>query len=205
MLRAQEDRIVSLRAQFASTTTFAGTERSADGVLIVQKPDRFRLRLFLPLGLALFDYLSVGERTWVTAPRSPQRSGESQPDAAPAFSRNDLGQAFLRGDYAYPGDCEATDAPGAEVVIACRVAGEIRRELRVARATGLIAEETSYERGLARMILRPDDYRPVGVLWLPFHIYMVYPEKGASVDIRIQAYELNPVLDAVLFQPPTEL
>src|SRR4029077_17363035 len=115
-LRAEEDRVHSLRARFSSVTRMPGAERSADGVLLVAKPDRFRLRLMLPFGLTVFDYLNVGDHSWMTLPLAdPQQRAHAQ-EFAP-FSRDDLGQAFLRGAYAFPGDCTAAAADAAQVAV----------------------------------------------------------------------------------------
>ncbi len=201
-MRAQEDRIRSMRARFSATTAYGGEERSADGVLLVVKPDRFRLRLFLPLGLTVFDYLDRGDRTWITMPMRSEREGPPPEDLA-VFSREDLGQAFLRGDYTFPGRCDASAAAD-EVVITCREAQQVVREIRVAAATGTISQETSYADGAPRMVLRYSDYRAVDSQALPFRISMLYPAKGMSVDITIWRYELNPHLADALFQPPEE-
>jgi hypothetical protein len=104
-LRENEARIRSLRARFVASTVYQGVERTAQGVLLVRKPDRFRLRLVLPFGFTLFDYLSVGEDVWTVAPFAGEKSAELAP-----FSRQDLGAAFLRGADAFPGECKAEGA-----------------------------------------------------------------------------------------------
>jgi hypothetical protein len=196
-LREQEARIHSLRARFVASTSYQGVERTAQGVLLVRKPDRFRLRLVLPFGLTLFDYLSVGENVWTVAPFA----GEKSADLAP-FSRQDLGAAFLRGADAFPGQCKAeADARG--VAVACREcdACPVLRAFLLENGTATVLEEVGYGDSGPRVSLTYDVQREVEGHLLPFHIHLRDLARGAEVDIRIQAYEVNPELRDALFLP----
>jgi outer membrane lipoprotein-sorting protein len=197
-IRAREDALHTLRARFTAVTRMPDVERSADGVLLVAKPDRFRLRLLLPFGITVCDYLTVGERSWIALPLADARQREQLGEFAP-FSRDDLGAAFLRGRYAFPGECEAVPAAGDDVWVRCREADALRRTLLI---TGdVIAEETSYNGDSPRMAIRYSDYRDVDGMPLPFHIALSYPQHQQSVDITIQRYEVNPPLADGLFLP----
>jgi outer membrane biogenesis lipoprotein LolB len=197
-VRAREDQVRTLRARFASLARLPDTERSADGVLLIAKPDRFRLRLMLPFGFTVFDYLTVGERTWTALPLADASQRDRAGEFAP-FSRDDLGQAFLRGPYAFPGQCDAAPAPGDQVWVSCRDGAELRRTLLIDR-NGIV-EETSYEAGAPRLVIRYADYRAVGATSLPFRITLDYGQRQQSVDITIHSYEVNPRLADALFQP----
>jgi outer membrane lipoprotein-sorting protein len=196
-VRAEEDRVHSLRARFSSVTRLPGGERSADGVLLVVKPDRFRLRLMLPFGLTVFDYLNVGDQTWMALPLADPQQRAHAEEFAP-FSRDDLGQAFLRGAYAFPGDCTAAAAGAAQVVVRCRVDGVLRRSLLIGDEG--IVEETTHAGDTARMVIRYADYRN----GRPYHITLEYPQHQQSVDITIQQYEVNPTLSDDLFRPAAD-
>lgn len=197
-VRAREDQVRSLRVRFSSVTRLPGAERSADGVLLVAKPDRFRLRLMLPFGLTVFDYLNVGDRTWMALPLADEQQRSRAGEFAP-FSRDDLGQAFLRGAYAFPGDCVAAACGGEKVSVSCRADGELRRTLLIGEDG--VNEETSYAAGTPRMRIRYADHRDADGFWLPFHITLEYPQRQQSVDITIQQYEVNPTLPDELFRP----
>jgi len=198
-VQAQESRVRSLRARFSSVTRLPGGEREADGVLLVAKPDRFRLRLMLPFGFTVFDYLNVGDQTWMALPLADAAQRNRMGEFAP-FSREDLGQAFLRGAYAFPGQCDAAQAAAGDVVVVtCREGGAVRRTLHIG-GTGIV-EETSYEGGAARLVIRYADYRDAGGVSVPFRITMDYPQRQQSVDITIDRYEVNPVLSDDLFRP----
>jgi hypothetical protein len=69
----REEQVRSLRARFSSVARTSGVERAADGVLLIAKPDRFRLRLMLPFGITVFDYLNIGEQTWTVLPPPMRR------------------------------------------------------------------------------------------------------------------------------------
>jgi len=200
-VRAEEDEIRSLRARFSSVTQLRGAQRSADGVLLVAKPDRFRLRLMLPFGLTVFDYLNVGEQSWMALPLADADQRRQTGEFAP-FSRDDLGQAFLRGSFAFPGDCAAAASGPDEVSVDCRAAGELRRTLRIG-ADG-VREETSYADGTPRMRIRYADRREVSGVWLPFQITLEYPRRQQSIAITVQHYDVNPTLSDDLFQPAAE-
>jgi outer membrane biogenesis lipoprotein LolB len=197
-VRASEDRVRSLRARFSSVVRLPDGERSADGVLLIAKPDRFRLRLMLPLGITVFDYLNVGEQTWTALPLAGEQARARVDQFAP-FSRQDLGQAFLRGAHAFPGDCDAAPATDDQVWVSCREAGMLRRTVLIGRH-GII-EETTYDEGVQRLVIRYADYRAVDGMSLPYRIALEYPQRRQSVEITIERYEVNPVLSDTLFQP----
>lgn len=201
-VRAREERIVSLRASFSAETQSDGKRRAADGVLLVRKPDRFRLRMMLPFGLTVFDYLSVGDLIWVELPLEGSKA-ERQPDDLAPFSRDDLGATFLRGKYAFPGTCEPVHAEAGDVVVECPPSSRAMREIHIDPRNSTITEEKSYDAGGPRLVIRYGDYRPVDDVPLPFRISLNYPGRLLSVDITIQRYEVNPELPDDLFQPVT--
>jgi hypothetical protein len=195
-LRGREDRIVTLRARFTSTARADAQSHTTTGVLLVHKPDRFRLRLLLPIGLTVLDYLQVGGQTYVEHPLA-----HHAPVDDAAFSQADLAAAFLRGPDAFPGVCQPSRASDAVVVICRNAAGARLRELHVNAADATILHESSYDGDRVRVRIRYDDYRPVADLTLPFRIVMQYPGRAMTVEIAIQRYEVNPVLAAALFRP----
>ena len=199
-VRANEERIGSLRARFTANTSAGGEERRTDGVLLVKKPNRFRMRLMLPFGPTIFDYVSWGERSQLTLPLQGSDSSAPPPGVAP-FSRADVDEAFLRGSHAFPGTCMPRRDSGAVVVLCRDAGGALLRRLNLDPNTGTIGDETSFEGGVPRMVLRYGDYRAVGDQYMPFHVTMIYPQRDLSVDITISSYELNPQLSDALFEP----
>jgi outer membrane biogenesis lipoprotein LolB len=197
-VQANEERIHSLRARFSSVAHVGDTDRSADGVLLVVKPDRFRLRLMLPIGFTVFDYLCVGDQTWVSLPLAGEKERAGVDQFAP-FSREDLGQAFLRGPYAFPGVCDAAPAPNDQVWVTCRDGDVLRRTILI--GSDGIVEEAAYSDGVQRLLIRYADYRSLDGASLPYRITLEYPQRRQSVDIAIDRYEVNPALSDDLFRP----
>lgn len=201
-VRADEDRIRSLRARFHSRSLHRGQTRAADGVLLVRKPDRFRLRLMLPFGLTVFDYVGREDGAWISLPLHGDRG--ALPADLGFFSRENLGAAFLRGAYAFPGTCRAASAAQQEVEVTCRDGrdAQLTRTLRLDARSATIREESSRMNGAPHMIIRYHDYRRVGDLLLPFRIELNDPAREMSVEISIDHYEVNPTLADELFAVP---
>ncbi len=199
-VQAREGRIRTLRARFTAVTQTGNAQHRVDGVLLVKKPDRFRMRLMLPFGPTVFDYVSWGERTQVTLPLQ-RMSGAAPPPAFAPFSQEDLGEAFLRGTYAFPGTCAPTREADAVAVVCRDQSGGLLRRLDLDPSNATIRDESSFEAGAPRMVLVYGDYRPAADAYLPFHIVMSYPQRDLSVVISISGYDVNTSLADALFEP----
>lgn len=191
-LAAQEAQIHTLRAQFKATVTNLKGRRSATGVLVVRKPDRFRVRLAAGFGMTVMDYLSVGERIRLDLPMSRTILFDAQVDDGNAFHAADLRAAFLRGHHAYPGECRST-LQGEWTTIECGT-----RRLRV--RDGDLLEESAVDAAGVRMSTTYGDIRDVNGMRLPHTISMQYPRDDVQLDVVVQRYEINPELEDQLFQ-----
>lgn len=202
VVRERENETRSLRGSFKATASHGSGESDVQGVLLVRKPDRFRMRLMLPFGFTVLDYVSHGDRAWTFLPLAKGESSEE----AHLFSPADVRETFLRGPAAFPGTCTATDESAAAVEVVCRSCDEcpVLRSLRLDRHSATIVEETSYDDGAARLTIRYGDYREVDGLPLPFQVLMAYPARRLQVAIRIRSYEVNPQLKDELFKPPAQ-
>jgi outer membrane lipoprotein-sorting protein len=200
-IRRREDEVRSLRAAFKATAFHELDQSDVQGVVLVRKPDRFRMRLMLPLGITVLDYVSHGDKAWTFLPLSKDDNAEETPTL---LSPRDVRETFQRGTAAFPGTCSASSGSSATVDVECRPCDEcpILRSMRLDRRRGTISEETSYDTDGPRLSIRYDDYREVDGLPLPFHILMSYPTRRLKVEIRIRAYEVNPELKDELFAPP---
>jgi outer membrane lipoprotein-sorting protein len=199
-VRQREDQIHSLRARFKATAFHGSGESDVHGVLLVRKTNRFRMRLMLPLGITVLDYVNQGDRAWTLSPLS---NGDDAEEAR-LFSPADVRETFLRGAAAFPGTCLATGESAAIVEVACRACDDcpLLRSLHLDRRNGTISEETSYDGGEPRLAIRYADYREVFGQPLPFRVVMTYPARRLKVEIQIRAYEVNPELKDELFEPP---
>ncbi len=191
-LGEQEARIHTLRAQFKAKVTTRDTERNAAGVLLVQKPDRFRLRMSSPFGMTVMDYLSVDRHTRLDLPMNQKVLFDDAIDAGNAFHTTDLRAAFLRGPDAYPPPCQSTESNDA-TLLDCGL-----RHLTL-HGGDLATESESDEAGV-RLTAAYTDIRDVGGMRMPFSIIMQYPRDGVTLEVTIVRYEINPAFSEELFR-----
>ena len=190
----------ALRSRFSARVNRAGEVRRADGVLLVKKPDRFRLRLLLPFGPTVFDYTSWDDHDRMQLPLEGKDFSDAEiADHAP-FSPADLRVVFLGTDGGL--QCSAQGGP-AETVVDCRDReGAVARLIHVDTATRRVAQEVHFVAGQPRLIMQFDDYRQVESVDLPFQISLTYPEKNVRLEITVRSYEVNPTLADELFDAP---
>jgi len=174
--------------------------QTVDGVLLVRKPDDFRMRLTLPLGLTAFDYLRRADGVRIVYPLD-RNDGGTPREALLPFADEDLAPIFLRGAQAFPGDCAAA-LRSDQLVADCRDPSRaLRREIVMAADSGRVREERSYRDGQLRVWLRNDDYRATGSADLPYRIILAYPGTNLRIEIRIHRYDVNPALGERMFEP----
>jgi len=200
VVREREDAVRSLRSVFTAETTFEGRTRKVDGVLVVRKPDRFRLRL-LTLNLTVLDYLRVGKEVKAQVPIEEEEN-KAQRAKYLALARDDFASAFLRGEYAFPAPCRAKTFDAESVQVTCGSLSDqtTSRVFVIDAKTGFIRSEVSYLGAEPRMILQYAEYRPVGDGWLAHHIRMTHPREKRTMVITVSRHELNPALGDELFQ-----
>jgi len=203
LARQREDRVQTLRTRFSSVFQRGNDVRRAQGVLVVKKPERFRLRLVSPFGFTVLDFLSADGSTRLALPLEHKLLKDDEIAREAPFSAADLRPAFLRGDAAFPGTCVADEREGA-VQVDCRDAsGALLRQLRLDRSNAAVLEEISYANGQPRLMTRYSDFRQVDDQPLPFAIELHYPGQDVVLRITVDRYEINPVLGDELFAAGT--
>lgn len=205
-VRHREDTVTTMRARFNATSESGGESTTTSGVLLVAKPDRFRLRLMLPFGLTVFDAVESGGRLQMSLPLQGGATDGDTPRGPLPFSQIDLEEAFLRGAFAFPGRCAARAGGGDAVLVRCAGdAAERARDLRLDAVTATIVEEASFDPSSGdatpRFTVAYSDYRLVENVSLPYRIRLGYPARRISLDIEIEKYEVNPTLASTLFRP----
>jgi hypothetical protein len=214
-VRRQEAAVQSLRARFTVRLRHGTEVRNAAGVLLVKKPERFRLRLLSPFGLTVFDYTSWDGHDRMQLPLEGRQFSDAEIAAHATFSPADMREVFL-GSPGAAEECSAQDE-GAETVVDCRDgAGALTRVLHIQTATRHVSREVQFggghpngqpngePNGQPKLIMRFDDYRRVADVELPFTIDLTNPEKGVTIEITVRSYEVNPSLADSLFaaSPP---
>jgi len=204
IVRQREDTIRTLRAQFAAVVHQGTVERRADGVLLVKKPDRFRMRLVSLFGVTVFDYTRWGTHARMELPLQGTRLMDDEISTGAPFSPGDLRPAFLRAVDAFPGECTPRAAEGATLV-ECRDAdGTLLRTISIEPPAQTIGEEVSYTGNQPHLTIRYSDYRAVGSTVLPFAIALTDAQRDVQIAITLRSYEVNPALDDALFAPAAE-
>jgi outer membrane lipoprotein-sorting protein len=178
---AREAQVRTLRSTFSATITRNGSTRTVSGILIIAKPDRFRFRLMLPFGVTVFDEVRVGRESWLLLPLGTAADVDTET----------LEQGLLPPPLA--ADRCTFAAPRDAVVDA--VCADWRIALRASDAT--LAAQWLPDGSSAQY----QDERPVDGVALPFRIALTYAG-GVTVDVRVEHYDVNPVLAPDLFVPP---
>jgi outer membrane biogenesis lipoprotein LolB len=201
-VRRQEAAIRTLRAHFSARVRRGTQTRTAEGVLVVKKPDRFRLRLLSPFGLTVFDYTSWDAHDRMELPLEGKRFRDAEIAEHALFSPADMREVFLgsAGDDA----ARCTVHGGAqETVVDCRdQEGTLVRLTRIQTATRRVAQQVRMRSGQPELVMEFADYRRVGRLELPFKIDLTSPAKAIHLQITVRNYELNPSLPDSLFAAP---
>lgn len=200
IVQRREEAIQSLRAVFTAETALESRTRKVDGVLVVRKPDRFRLRMML-LNLTVLDYLRAGDEVKAQIPIEEEESAAQRAKFL-ALARDDFASAFLRGAYAFPGACRTRPFDQESVQVTCGALSDqtTSRVVIIDAKTGFIRSEVSYLGNEPRMILQYGEYRPSGEAWMPHHIRMTHPREKRTMVIQVSRYELNPALGDELFR-----
>jgi len=201
--RRREDFIHTLRARFAATVTRLHDVRRAEGVLVVKKPDRFRLRLLSAFGFTVFDYVSWGAHARLELPLEGRRIEDDQIASHSAFAPSDMRALFLREARPAHLTCVPATESGTDTVVTCRDGeGQTRRRVRIDSATATVREETQLAGDHVDVTMRFGDYRAVDATLLPYHIELLYPERAVRLAITVRSYEVNPELADDLFVWP---
>lgn len=195
----------ALRARFTVAMRAGKTDRRSEGVLLVKKPDRFRLRLLSLLGFTVLDYTSTGQHARMELPLEGERFVDDEIERHAPFSPADMRQVFLHDEDPTAARCVSAVAQGDDVVVLCHGHDDvIERRLVVDRPTATVRQETVFSNGAPRLVLWFDDYRRVDDILLPFAIDLEYPGKDVLLRIDVRGYEVNPVLSDSLFDGRAE-
>lgn len=201
VVRNGGDPVSSLRATFTARVHRGDSNQRANGVLLVQKPDRVRLRLSSPLGFTILDYTSNGgsDRLWL-ASEDRTLSGDELTSTT-SFSPDAVRWIFLRGDR-FGEDCRERDAPEWIIVECGDQSGAPRYRGYVQRDSRLLLREVILDGDEPRLTVVYADYRPTAGVRVPYSIEWTETKLSTRVTIDIDSYEVNPELPVRLFTPP---
>lgn len=197
-VRARERAVQTLRAQFVATMVQGNEERHADGVMLLKRPDRIRLRLVSAFGLTVLDYTRNGDHTRLVLPLEGQ-TFDDPAAAIPAAGAMDFGRLLLRLGDDPTSQCTARDEAGVVVVDCVGAGGGLVRQATIDPPSATVTRDVAFAGSEAEFTMALGDYRIVDETALPYEISISYPRTGARTEIRVRSYAVNPVLDDDLF------
>jgi outer membrane biogenesis lipoprotein LolB len=201
-VRQQEAAIRTLRARFSATVRRGRQTRAADGVLVVKKPDRFRVRLLSPFGLTVFDYTSWDAHDRMELPLEGKLFRDAEIAEHAPFSPADMREVFLGSGGDDTARC-TVQGGALETVVDCRDReGTLARLIRIQTATQRIEQQVRLQSGQPELVMDFADYRRVERMELPFKIALTYPDQAVHLEITVRSYEVNPSLPDSLFDAP---
>ncbi|MEJ2067988.1 MAG: hypothetical protein P8Y09_08590 [Deltaproteobacteria bacterium] len=189
-----------------------GRVLDAQGLLAVQKPDRYRIRLYSPLGVTLWEFVLSPQGFLFRLPsKRIELSGKSEEagEKIPFFPVEALREAFV---HSFEADrIEWQELDWAYLLILhrdeekiCTIRRWINRELLT------LSKEVYFRGDKEELSIDYLDYRfserEEGFL-LPHRIIIHLPQSGLRLQIKIIRYEVNPTFRADMFDlsPPGTL
>ena len=220
-----EDAVALLLRQYGSVKSFKASgkiearlpgekrRRSASLVLMLERPDKLRMRVYRPLAPPVFELVSDGEQRWLFIPSTKT-----------AYYSEGCEPLYM-GDNHVPFSAEtiiAAVAVLADPAAFTAMPAVIREEEGLARLT--LAEKTGAKREIwidattglaARQLLFDADggieadityekHAVEGDVPVPVAIEVAFPQASSSVFLRIDSFRLNPEIPAGAFEfsPP---
>jgi outer membrane lipoprotein-sorting protein len=199
VVRNGGDPVTSLRATFLARVRTGDGVESARGVLLVSKPDRFRMRLSSLFGLTILDYLSNSDddRLWLASADRILVGDEIARSAA--FSPDAVRWIFLRHRRLQQSCVEING--GDDAVVECTDGpGRVIYRGYVQRSSGLLQREIMFDER-PQLTVTYGDYRVTEGVRLPYSIEWIEAASGVRVRIEVSRYEVAPRLSDELFAP----
>lgn len=188
---AAAPRRFKMRHQVAAT--FGNRTEVISGALVMDRPDRFRVRAMAMLGMPLFDVQSeAGKPIAVQAFLNTLTDGR-----LPHYLARDIHRIYIA---LCPPDTETTRT-GDDIVVRCsippfgeRIAGDEGPddavELRVSRH-GLLQQKCFYRRAAATACITYDDHREVSGRWLAHRIRLVHKTLPYEVSVALVSADFD--------------
>jgi hypothetical protein len=184
------------------------TTGAVSGVLAMQPPDRFRVKLFLPGGLTVQDLTMVGDDYRLILPLEGQirhgricvgPSGKCE-DAGPGLAlawifTRDLTVGAATSTVAVQGDRYV-------VVTSLRPQNDLRARLAVSRAGFRLLKEEMFEGSDPWLRAEFDDYRPIANVGVdvPHRVRVADDRNGLRIDLDIRKYSFKRALPQEMFR-----
>jgi hypothetical protein len=210
-LAADRSRVGPLTATFDARLRRSGawfTTGAVTGVLAMQPPDRFRVKLFLPGGFTVQDLTMAGDDYRLMLPleghvrrgRMCIGLGGECADAGPGLAlawifTRDLTAGAATSTVAVQGDRYA-------VVSSLGPQSDLQARLAVSRADFRLLKEEILEGGDPWLRAEFDDYRPIAEVGadVPHRVRVADERNGLRIDLSIRTYSFKRTLPEEMFR-----
>jgi len=198
-LAARAQAVHSASAQCQITLTRSnGQSVRLDGAVVMQPPDRVRLRAW-KLGQAVFDLTINRDGVWMVLPDDPQAKQRVIPAGANAAEMART-WALFSGEFFSASDAKMIDKGGLRIVVERWIEGK-KIDCEVERATLTprlyVLSDSS---GVKRFTLNEGEYQVIG--GVPWPTRLVARSDSGTIDLKLQDVELNGELPPAAFVPP---
>jgi hypothetical protein len=175
----------------------------AQGLLALERPDQYRLRLFSSLGLTLFEFVLSHEEFRFRMPsKGIDISGkrEEAGQKIPYFPVEALREAFV---HSYEADHIELHRHERTHLLILHRRGEISLIRRwIDREDLTLLKEIFTRKGREDLVIDYGDYRPPGgvkKILLPYRIDIHLPREKVRLEIKAVKYEINPKFHKKMF------
>jgi outer membrane lipoprotein-sorting protein len=187
--------------------------RQASIIIMLQRPDKLRMRAYRPLSPTLFELVSNGDECWLFV---PSRNAAYLSEGCKPFrvSNGDtaistelfFAALFVLVDPEILSSQQASITTG-EDLIGLKLTEETggRREIWIDPATGLAARQMLMNPdGSIRADLKYLDYAKEEAMTVPVRVEAVMPQMEAEVTLRINQFDIHAEIPdgAFIFLPP---
>ena len=195
--RAQAVHTASAQCQITLTRPDGQSVR-LDGALVMQPPDRVRLRAW-KLGQAVFDLTIVPQGVWMVLPDDPQSKQRIVPAGASAAEMA-RAWALFSGGFFSANDAVVSYSGGPRFHVIRWIEGK-KIDCEVERATltprRYLLSDSS---GIKRFTLELQDYKMIGDI--PWPSSLTAHGDSGTIALQLHDVELNTELPPAAFTPP---
>ncbi len=168
------------------------------GVLLVLRPDRFRLRLLGPADVTAMDLTYVAGRYRLEiAGKAPFVGADASRETRLPVAA--MAEAFLRS---WEGEAAGLWAGPARRRLAVSAPGGGRLIVILPAARPEPLAESFRRRSVEELRVTYGDYRSVGAARLPNRISMYLPDRNLAAHVLVERYELDPTVPDGAFEIP---
>ena len=206
LIQRRENRVKTIKASLR--IGFRDLEKKSSqhclGVLIFEKPDRFRIKGYPQMGPTLFEIVSDGESLWVYIPKEGKvylAQDKEKETSKSYFNLQDLKAAFLASEMINRADISKFLEKKEQNYIIYLVKKRLLEKVWIERSNFLVTKiERFDESGSLALEVSFDEYQKVNDIDFPKEMRIYNPEEKKVLTLLIQKVRLNEAIKPEIFQ-----